>query len=59
MVSYTDKNRKDLTRRYKSFERFTNELTFDDATIEALKAAGEKNKVGKFDQAQYEISAPD
>ena len=58
MVSYTDKNRKDLTRRYKSFERFTSEFDFDDATIEALKAAGEKNKV-KFDQAQYDISAPE
>jgi len=58
MVSYTDKNRKDLTRRYKSFERFASEFNFDDASIEALKAAGEKNNV-KFDQAQYDISAPE
>ncbi len=58
IVAYTDGNRKDLTRKYKSFERFSNEFTFNDETLEALKAAGEKNKV-KFDQAQYDVSAPE
>lgn len=58
MVAWTDQNRKALSRRYKSFEPFMNEFTFDDATIETLKAAGEKNRV-KFDQAQYDISAPE
>ncbi len=58
MIAYTDRNRKDLTRRYKTFERFSKEFTFDDETIKALVAAGEKNKV-KFDQAQFDISAPE
>ena len=58
MIAYTDRNRKDLTRRYRTFERFSKEFTFDDETIKALVAAGEKNKV-KFDQAQFDISAPE
>ena len=58
MVAYTDRNRKELLRRYRSFDSFNREFTFDDATIEALVAAGEKNKV-KFDQAQFDISAPE
>lgn len=58
MIAYTDNNRKTLMRRYKSFGQFNREFTFDDETIEALKAAGEKNNV-KFDQAQFNISAPE
>jgi carboxyl-terminal processing protease len=58
MVAYTDQNRKALTRKYKTFSQFMSEFTFDEATIEALRAAGEKNKV-KFDQAQFDISAPE
>lgn len=58
MIAYTDRNRKDLTRRYKTFERFSKEFTFDDETIKALVAAGEKNKV-MFDQAQFDVSAPE
>ncbi len=58
MIGYTDQNRKVLTRKYKSFDRFMSEFTFDDATIEALKAAGEAKGV-KFDQAQYDISGPE
>lgn len=56
MVAYTDANRKALTRKYKTYDQFIKEFTFDDGTIEALKVAGEKNKV-KFDQAQYDVSA--
>jgi carboxyl-terminal processing protease len=58
MIAYTDANRKALTRQYKSFERFMSEFSFDDETVKALKEAGEKNKV-KFDQAQYDTSAPE
>jgi len=58
MVGYTDSNRKSLLRRYRTFERFNDEFTFDAETIEELKAAGEKNGV-KFDGAQYDISAPE
>ncbi|MDF1559399.1 MAG: S41 family peptidase [Bacteroidales bacterium] len=58
MVGYTDSNRKSLLRRYRTFDRFNDEFTFDAETIEALKAAGEKNGV-KFDGVQYDISAPE
>ena len=56
MLSYTDRNRKEFTRRYRNFETFNREFRVDDSVIEELKAAGEKNGV-KFDQAQYDVSA--
>jgi carboxyl-terminal processing protease len=58
MLAYTDLNRKALTRKYRSFEQFRKEFAIDDETIEALRAAGEKNKV-KFDQAQFDTSEPE
>lgn len=58
MLSYTDRNRSQLTRRYRSFEAFSREYEIDAATIEGLKEAGEKNGV-RFDQSQYDISAPE
>jgi len=56
VIGYTDRNRKSLLRKYKTFERFDNDFTFDNETIKELREAGEKNKV-MFDQAQYDISA--
>lgn len=56
MLAYTDRNRKEFTRRYRNFETFNREFRVDDSVIEELKAAGEKNGV-KFDQAQYDVSA--
>jgi len=58
MLEYTDHNRKTLMRKYRNFKVFDKEFTFDNAVMEELKAAGEKNNV-KFDQAQYETSAPE
>lgn len=58
MLSYTDRNRSDLTRRYRSFDAFNREYEIDAAAIEGLKAAGEKNGV-RFDQTQYNVSAPE
>lgn len=58
MVAWTDQNRKALSRRFKTFDAFRKEFAFDEATMESLKAAGEKNRV-KFDQVQYDISAPE
>ncbi len=58
MVGYTDRNRKTLLRRYRTFDRFNSEFNFDNETIEELKEAGERNGV-KFDTAQYDISAPE
>jgi carboxyl-terminal processing protease len=58
VIGYTDRNREALLRKYKTFERFDRDFRFDNETIEALKEAGERNKV-KFDQDQYNISAPE
>ena len=58
MLSYTDRNRSDIARRYRSFDLFSREYEIDAAAIEGLKAAGEKNGV-RFDQTQYNISAPE
>lgn len=55
-LEFTDKNRKALLRKYKTFDIFDREFSFDDETIKALIQAGEKNKV-KFDQAQFNTSA--
>ncbi len=55
-IGYTDMNRKSLLRKYKTFEQFDSDFTFDNEAIRELREAGEKNKV-KFDQAQYDISA--
>jgi carboxyl-terminal processing protease len=56
IVGYTDQNRKSLLRKYKTFDRFDKDFTFDGEDIKELRAAGEKNKV-MFDQAQYDTSA--
>jgi carboxyl-terminal processing protease len=58
VVSYTDRNRKALLKKYKTFTRFEKEFSFGEETMSALREAGEKNKV-TFNQAQYEISAPE
>jgi carboxyl-terminal processing protease len=58
MVAYTDSNRRTLTRRYRTFEGFNRDFSFDEATMDELKAAGEKRNV-KFNQDQYDISAPE
>jgi carboxyl-terminal processing protease len=58
ILEFTDQNRKALLRKYKTFQKFDEEFNFDSETIGALIQAGEKNKV-KFDQAQYDTSAPE
>lgn len=58
MLAYTDRNRKEFTRRYRNFEIFSREFRIDASVIEELKEAGEKNGV-KFNQVQYDISAPE
>lgn len=58
VIGYTDRNRSSLLRKYKTFDRFDREFSFDKATIDELIEAGEKNKV-KFDQSQYDTSAPE
>jgi carboxyl-terminal processing protease len=56
MVGYTDRNRKSLLRKYKTFERFDDDFSFDNEAIRELREAGEKNKV-MFDQAQFDTSS--
>jgi carboxyl-terminal processing protease len=58
VIGYTDRNRNALMNKYRTFDRFNREFSFDRATIDELIQAGEKNKV-KFDQAQYDTSAPE
>lgn len=58
VVSFTDRNRKTLLRKYKDFEKFDRDFTFSQDAINELREAGEKNKV-KFDQTQYDVSAPE
>jgi carboxyl-terminal processing protease len=58
IFSYTDRNRKVLLKKYKTFARFEKEFNFTEETMAALREAGEQNKVA-FNQAQYEISAPE
>ena len=55
MTGYTDSNRKTLLRKYRTFDRFNEEFSFDNASMEALKEAGEKNKV-TFSEEQYRKS---
>ena len=55
MLSYTDRNRSQLTRRYRDFETFRKNFEIDNLTMGELRAAGEKNGV-RFDQAQYDVS---
>ena len=56
VIGYTDRNHNSLLRKYKTFDRFDREFSFDKATIDELIEAGEKNKV-KFNQSQYDASA--
>ncbi|HUW92289.1 MAG TPA: S41 family peptidase [Bacteroidales bacterium] len=58
VISYTDQNRKALLKKYKTFSRFEKEFSFTEEAMAALREAGEKNKIA-FDQAQYNISAPE
>jgi carboxyl-terminal processing protease len=58
MLSYTDLNRKQLTRRFNNFGDFSRGFEIDGATLDELKAAGEKNGV-RFNQAQFEVSEPE
>ncbi len=55
MLSYTDRNRSQLTRRYRDFETFRKNFEIDNLAMGELRAAGEKNGV-RFDQAQYDVS---
>lgn len=58
MLAYTDKNQKQLRKRYSSFEAFNREFEIGTLTTDELKRAGEKNGVA-FNQEQYTISAPE
>ena len=56
MTGYTDRNRRAMLRKYKTFDDFSRNFSFDSATMDALKEAGEKNSV-KFSEEQYRKSA--
>ena len=58
VVAYTDNNRKELLKKYRSFEQFEKNFSFSNETLDDLREKGEKNGV-KYDKAQYDISAPE
>ncbi len=58
VVAYTDRNRKELLKKYKDFQQFEKSFSFGSETLDELKQAGEKNGV-KFDEGQYDTSYPE
>jgi carboxyl-terminal processing protease len=56
-VQYIDKNRAELKRKYPTFDKFKKEYEVDDAFLNLLISATEKEKI-KVDTAQYAISKP-
>ncbi|MCU0366402.1 MAG: hypothetical protein MUC30_04195 [Bacteroidales bacterium] len=58
VVAYTDRNRKELLKKYKDFQQFDRSFSFGSETLDELKRAGEKNGV-KFNEGQYDTSYPE
>ncbi|MCU0378239.1 MAG: S41 family peptidase [Bacteroidales bacterium] len=58
VVGYTDRNRKELLKKYKNFQLFEKNFSFGNETLDELKLAGEKAGV-KFDKDQYNTSYPE
>jgi carboxyl-terminal processing protease len=56
-VQYIDKNRAELKKKYPTFEKFKKEYEVDDAFLNLLLSAAEKENI-KVDTAQYAISKP-
>lgn len=56
-VQYIDKNRAELKKKYPTFEKFKKEYEVDDAFLNLLLSAAEKENI-KVDTAQYTISKP-
>ncbi|HJV78847.1 MAG TPA: S41 family peptidase [Paludibacter sp.] len=54
-VQYIDKNRAELKKKYTTFEKFKKDYEVDDALLNQLTSAAEKEKI-KVDSAQYAIS---
>lgn len=58
-VQFMDKNRAELKRKYATFDKFKKEFEVDDAFLNQLTSAAEKEKVKiKIDSAQFVISKP-
>ena len=56
-LQYIDKNREELKKKYSSFDKFKKEFVVDEAFMNQLTTAAEKEKI-KVDSAQYAISKP-
>jgi len=54
-VQYIDKNRTELKKKYKTFEKFRKGFEIDNSIIEKLKQLAEKEKIA-YDQKQFDIS---
>jgi carboxyl-terminal processing protease len=58
-IQYIDKNRTELKGKYSSFEKFKSGYEVDDALMNQLLVAAQKEKEKiKFDSIQYETSKP-
>lgn len=54
-LEYADRNRKNLTSEYKTFEDYKNNFKFSDSEIEAFIKKGEDSGV-KYNEAQFAVS---
>ncbi len=56
-VEFIDENRAQLKKKYPTFEKFKKEYQVNDALLNQLIAAADKEKI-KFDEKQYNLSKP-
>ena len=56
-IQYIDKNREELKKKYSTFEKYKKSYEVDDALLNQLVSAGEKEKI-KVDSAQLAVSKP-
>lgn len=56
-TKYIEKNRKELSNKYKKFEAFNDKFEVDDELLNAMREMGEKEKI-EFNEEQYNRALP-
>lgn len=56
-MNYIEKNRKELTSKYKKFDAFNKSFEIDNTLLDSLKEIAEKEKI-TFNEEQYNTSLP-
>lgn len=56
-MMFIEKNRKEMSNKYKTFESFDENFIIDDDMLATLREMGEKAEI-KFDEKQYQTSLP-